>query len=99
MSSNGRIDRAVALAGKPKTKAVRIGAMQIKIADRPIVVKASHELSFTRGADVDPADANLMIYDPTIKAWRAVLTPPGTSWELVAKQQGPTIWTPERKPT
>lgn len=90
---NGKIDQAVTKV-KRKAQAVVMAEVAVRIAQQPIVVRASGELSFTRAADADPAAANLLLFDPQLGAYRAVLTPPGTSWELVEKKQGTSIWIP-----
>lgn len=66
----------------------------LAVALTPIVVRSSGELSFTRGEHADPEAATLLLFDPQLKGFRPVLTPPGTSWELVEKRQGPTLWKP-----
>lgn len=88
-----KIDRAIAAATK-KPKAVVLGEVTVRVAQEPIVVRTSGELAFTRGPDANAADATLLLFDPAIQAFRAVLTPPGTSWELVEKRQGPQLWKP-----
>ena len=85
-----------ALTSQAAKKAEQIGVMSVKVAAAPLQISASHQLAFTRGKEADPADATLLLFDPKIGAYRAVLTPPGTSWELVEKRQGPGIWTPGR---
>jgi hypothetical protein len=91
-----KIDGAVARAAR-KAKAVVMSEATIRIAQQPIVVRESGELAFTRAPNADPAAATLLLLDPKIGAYRAVLTPPGTSWELVRKQQGPQLWQPGMK--
>lgn len=91
---SGPVDAAVARLAKRKPKAIVLQQQSLAIADEPIVVRHSGEMSFTRGERADPATPNLLLWDPRINAWRAVLTPPGTAWELVEKQQGPSIWKP-----
>jgi hypothetical protein len=87
-----QIARAVANVRKPK--AVVLGQMTINVAAEPLVVRRSGELSFTRAANADPAAATLLLFDPAIGGYRAVLTPPGSAWELVEKAQGPSVWRP-----
>lgn len=88
---NPSIERALR---KPKQKAVLIAEATVRITQEPILVKASSELAFNRAEDADPLVASLLLFDPKIGAFRPVLTPPGTSWELVEKRQGPTLWKP-----
>ena len=91
-----KLDAALTrLAGR--RKAVVMAEATVRIAQEPIVVRESGDLSFTRGAKADPASATLLLLDPKMGAYRAVLTPPGTSWELVRKKQGPSLWKPGMK--
>lgn len=92
--ANAKIDAALTKMARQKPKAVVVAEATVRIAQEPIVVRQSGDLSFTRGENADPADATLLLFDPKISAYRAVLTPPGTSWELVAKRQGPQLWKP-----
>ena len=91
------IDAALTSIARKKPKAVVMAEATVLIAQEPIVVKESGELSFTRGEKADPAAATILLFDPKIHGYRAVLTPPGTSWELVRKQQGPSLWKPGQK--
>ncbi len=91
--STPRIEAALTARAR-KPKAVMLAETKVRIAQEPIVVKASGELAFSRGRDADPAAATLLLFDPKIGAFRAVLTPPGTAWELVEKRQGPSLWQP-----
>lgn len=92
--TNAKIEQAVNAHARRKPKAVVMVEAVIRITQEPIVVKASSELAFTRAEDADPGIATLLLFDPRIGAFRPVLTPPGTSWELVEKKQGPAIWRP-----
>lgn len=91
---SGPVDAAIARLAKRKPKAVVLREQTIAIADEPIIVRASGEMSFTRGERSDPQAATLLLFDPKIGAFRPVLTPPGTAWELVEKKQGPSLWKP-----
>jgi hypothetical protein len=75
-------------------RAVVLEQHSIAIIPEPILVRKSGEMSFTRAERADPESATLLLFDPTLNAFRPVLTPPGTAWELVEKQQGPVIWRP-----
>jgi hypothetical protein len=90
--SETKVTEAVARVAKKKQKAVVLAETTIRIAQEPIVVRESGDLSFTRGAD--PTQTNLLLWDPQIGAFRAVLTPAGSSWELMTKRQGPQLWKP-----
>jgi hypothetical protein len=92
--STENIERALTQSAQRKPKAVVLAETTIRITQEPIVIKGSGELSFTRAADSNPAVATLLLWDPKIGAFRPVLTPPGKSFELVEKQQGPSIWRP-----
>ena len=81
-------------APKAPAKPVVLAELTIRVAEEPIVVRKSGELAFTRGKDSDPMAATLLLYDPAIRAFRAVLTPKDSAWELVEKRQGTALWTP-----
>lgn len=78
---------------------VVISVVEVPVAQEPIVVRASGDLSFNRGAKANPTLAHMLIFDERLGAYRAILTPPGTSWELVEKRQGPRIWKPGERRT
>lgn len=89
------ISRAIArTAAKRAAQPVLLSEVKIRVADRGIVVRGSGQLSFTRALDADPKQAVLLLYDPKLQAFRPVLVPPGTSWELVEKRQGSNLWKP-----
>jgi len=92
--SNEKIERALTQHAQRKPKAVVLAETTIRITQEPIYVKGSGELSFSRAEDAEPGVATLLLWDPKIGAFRPVLTPPGTSWELVEKKQGPSLWRP-----
>ena len=92
--SNAKIEQAMTARARRKQKAVVMAEVTIRLTQEPIVIKASSELAFTRAEDADPAIATLLLWDPKIGAFRPVLTPPGTSWELVEKRQGSGLWHP-----
>jgi hypothetical protein len=89
-----KVDAAVARVARHKPRAVVLEEQTIAIAQEPIVVRASGEVGVTRSERSDPTIPNVLLWDPQLHAWRAVLLPPGTSWELVEKRQGPTVWRP-----
>ena len=93
---SSRVDRAVAkVAGQQKAaKAVAIQQVTLGVVEQPIVVRESGDFSFTRGAKSPAALAHILVFDEAVGAYRAVLTPPGSSWELVTKKQGPQLWRP-----
>lgn len=94
MSGNGSVESAI---GKVlKRKKVRIGVVGVKLVDQPIMLTESHQIGFTRATESEPHVASLLLLDPKIGAYRAVIAPPGTAWELVEKKQGPAIWTPTK---
>lgn len=94
MSGNGSVESAI---GKVlKRKKVRIGVVGVKLVDQPIMLTESHQVGFTRAKGSEPHVASLLLLDPKLGAYRAVIAPPGTSWELVEKKQGPAIWTPTK---
>lgn len=78
----------------PAEEAIVVRQVTVGLIEKPIVVQASGELAFTRGSRSNPALAHMLIFDEAVGAYRVVLTPPGTSWELVQKQQGPSLWKP-----
>lgn len=92
--SNAKIEQALTSHARRKGKAIVLAETTIRLTQEPIIVKGSGELSFTRARDADPAAATLLLFDPKMGAFRPVLTPPGTAWELVEKKQGPSIWRP-----
>ena len=92
--STDALDKAIAASTArkgPKAVVLREEAVRLGPA---IAVKQSGDLAFTRAEDADPTIATLLLFDPAIGAFRPVLTPPGTSWELVEKRQGSTLWHP-----
>lgn len=93
---NTKVDAAAAkvLGRQKRPKAVAIREVPVPIVEQPIVVRASGELAFTRGEKASPHLAHILIYDEGLNAYRPVLTPPGTSWELVEKRQGPRLYVP-----
>lgn len=92
--SNDVIDKAVAAStARRGPKPVVLTEQTIRLG-MPIAVKGSGELSFTRAEDADPSVAMLLLFDPKLGAFRPVLTPPGSSWELVEKRQGANLWHP-----
>jgi hypothetical protein len=95
--TNREVEAAVdAVNAKRATrpKPIVLNEAKVRIAEKALRIKASGELAFTRGKDADPALAHLLVFDEKLGAYVAVLTPPGTSWELVEKRQGTGIWTP-----
>lgn len=80
----------------PQPQAVVLAEATIRIAQGAIKVTESGQFAFSRGDAADPQLAHMLVYDAKVQAYRAVLTPPGTSWELVEKKQGPGLWTPGR---
>lgn len=93
---NTKIHDAVARVNQRKAKTITLRQISIAVTDAPIRVSKSGELGFKRDPKSDANEALLLIFDPKVKAFRPVLTPPGTAWELVEKKQGPQLWTPER---
>lgn len=91
--SPSAIERAVE-ASRAKQQAVVLAELSIRVAEQPIVVQESGDLAITRGEQADPSQAAMLVWDAKINAFRAVLMPPGTSWELVARRQGPALWKP-----
>lgn len=74
--------------------AITMREVKMLVTDQAIIVRRSGELAFTRGAQAKADEATLLLFDPKIGAFRPVLTPPGTAWELVEKRQGPQLWKP-----
>ena len=95
---NPKVEAALTAHARRKAKPVVLAETTIRLTQDAIKVKKSGDLAITRAEDADPNAATLLVFDPKIGAFRPVLTPPGTSWELVQKQQGPGLWTPG-KPT
>lgn len=93
--STDALDKAIAASTARKgPRPIVLSETTIRITQEAIAVKASGDLSFSRAEDSDPAIATLLLWDPKINAFRPVLTPPGTSWELVEKRQGMGLWHP-----
>ena len=78
----------------PQPAPIVLHEAKVRIVNDPIRVQGSGELAFTRAAEADPGVASLLLFDPAISAFRPVITPPGTAWELVEKRQGPRLWKP-----
>ena len=92
---NDVLDKAMAASKTRKgPRPVVLREQTVRLTQDAISVKASGDLAFTRAEDADPTIATLLLFDPKLGAFRPVLTPPGTSWELVQKQQGSTLWHP-----
>ena len=89
------IDKAIAAsAARRGPRPVVMAEQTVRITQDAIAVKSSGDLSFSRAEDADPNVATLLLFDPSVGAFRPVLTPPGTSWELVEKRQGTKLWKP-----
>jgi hypothetical protein len=94
---SGKIDQAVAQVNARKAKQpVLLREARVRVTQDPLIVRGSGELVITRAEDADPTVASLLLFDPTIGAFRPVLLPPGKSFELVERRQGPSLWTPGR---
>ena len=92
---SGPVDRAIAkVLAEPDAKPARLAQVTIRVTTEPLRITSSGELSFSRGEKSPPALASLLVWDPDVGAFRPVLTPPGSSWELVQKAQGPQLWKP-----
>ena len=92
--TNANIDAAIAASKAKKQKAIVISETTILVTEGAIKVTKSGDLALTRGKESDPTTAEMLVFDPAVGAFRPVLMPPGTSWELVEKRQGPGLWHP-----
>lgn len=91
-----KVQRAVAkVNARQKANAAVLQQVTIPVTREAIRVTGSGQLAFTRGKQTDDR-AMLLLFDPKLGAFRPILTPPGTSWELVEKRQGPSLWQPGR---
>lgn len=79
-------------APQVRVQAVMRAERKIVFTDTPVIVRKSGDLSIVHEADT--ADGRLMVYDGRMRAWRPVVLPPGTRWELAEKRSGPLIFLP-----
>lgn len=91
---NTEISEAVAKVNSRKPKTVMLTETPIRITKDAIRVEKAGDLAFTRADDADPNIATLLLFDPAVGAFRPILTPPGSAWELVPKAQGTRLWQP-----
>lgn len=89
------ISRAMdAARRRPRVQAVERADVTIRLANPPLRVRKSGDLTLRRTPDADPDDAVFLVYDPRVDAYRPVVLPPGTRWELTEKSSGPMIFLP-----
>lgn len=92
------IDRAITAAARPRPRAQAIMRAEatIRVASAPVHVRKSGDLRIVRQPNADPDDGLLLVYDAKLDAYRPVLMPPGSAWELVETKprERRTIWLP-----
>lgn len=97
---NRKIDRAIARTARKQRQAPPVELQQVQILVLPgaVQVPVGGRAPF-RVMD-GPAAAEhpwVLVFEPRFNAWRPVLLPPGTEWEIAPPgPPKPVIWTPQQ---